>query len=157
MKGRGRGVRESDSGTEEVGMDGCVVTETADEAFAAYEEPGVRHVAALDTGEGIVFFVGDRPAAGQLLVTAEDQPDAHVRIRWARPGPNQVEAFYLFDRGAFEVISDDPAIEAVTYLASGNVLVMTDGTQLVGPTSLWHATATAFRDVRVFDGELVSA
>jgi hypothetical protein len=127
---------------------GYVVTATAAEAAAAFDREGVRHAAALENGEGFVAYQGERPAAGQLLVPAEDQPGTWAFLKLRAPhGPTATEAFYLFDWGTFEHVRNSPAIEAVTFLASTNVLVQTDGTPLDG--ALWGSRATSWLDTRV--------
>ena len=129
-------------------MNGYVITGSVADAAAVFGVSGVRHVAALDNGEGFVAFDGDQPCAGALLLASDDQDGWWYQVRKVAP-TDEVEAFYLLSAEHFaeRVSRKTGHITAATRLTSGNVLVSTDGATIDG--AIWGARATSFLDVRV--------
>jgi hypothetical protein len=135
-------------------LDGYVITATGAEALEAFGRPGVRHIATLESGEGFVAFEGDRPAAGALLIASDEAlPWWWHKVRNLAPaGP---EAFYLLTAARFAdfVYAElgrgfvEPVV-AATLLATGNVLVQTNGFEVI-PGAIWGSTAVSYRDVRL--------
>jgi hypothetical protein len=140
-------------------MDGYIITATAEQAIAAFGEPGVRHVAELESGEGFVAFEGDRPCAGALLLNAPDTDQDGWWYRVRKGIASGPEGFYLLTRERFkEFLTTRPSdprapvrilepLVAASVLTTGNVLVMTNGEAIEG--AIWGSKATSYRDTRV--------
>jgi hypothetical protein len=128
-------------------LDGYVITRTADEAFAAYGKEGVRHVAELDTGEGIVCFTGEIPCEGTVL---ENQKVNMFwfgpKIRWVAPTTDHdPETFGLYTSEAFQALFPG-VVQMASLVEHDMILAMTTGPQ---PGARWQASATRYLDIRV--------
>jgi hypothetical protein len=123
-------------------MDGYVVAPHGTEVELGN---GVRHIAQLENGEVFVAFEGDRPCAGALLISDELTPWTIRRVRKGRPVIGEEEAFYLLPASRLEDVMSK--VTAATLLASGNVLVMTNGEEI--PGAIWGSVAVSYIDERL--------
>jgi len=106
---------------------------------------GVRHIAQLENGEVFVAYEGERPCAGALLIEHQEELDWWWhRVRWVTPtGP---EAFYVVSPGQWDNLPTG-ILAAATRLASGNVLVQTNGEPILG--AIHGAVAMSYVDERI--------
>lgn len=137
-------------------MDGFILTQTAEDALDTWGKPGVRHVAALDSGEGFVAFDGDIPVSGLVMenlggstifgsLPQQDTPDGWWwQVRRLAPVDGVQETFGLFAADTFRVLRSSDVLMA-SMVGAGLVLAITAG-PLDG--AIWKATSTEWRDVR---------
>ncbi len=129
-------------------MNGYLITKSGTEALAAFAQPGVRHAARLDTGEGFVAFDGPIPTIDTEATVFEVVENA---IPWSRPqvrrtyiNPEDRDHLGLFTSEAFRALPQDVVLMA-SALSNDMVLAITTEPQ---NTANWSATSTEWLDIR---------
>lgn len=143
-------------------MDGYAITGTPEEAFAAFGKEGVRYVAELDTGQGFVAFEGPIPVEDATILANVPESEfwwfkvkrltPEAKVKRYVPGPT-TETFGLFSSAAFLTLPGISVLMA-SPIVGDMILAVTRGPV---DGAFWSAAAVSYRDVRVNDGELVSA
>ena len=128
---------------------GYVITPTALEALAAFGAPGVRHCAALGSGEGFIAFTGTPPADGLLLHARPEEVAWWFQVRRIAPtSADETEHLALVTVEGFErLLAAD--VLAVTPLTNGLRLVQTSRPIA---DALWSASSTRILDTRLAVG-----
>jgi len=138
-------------------MDGYMITEDHATALEAFKDESVRHAAALDTGEGLVAFEGDRrPCRGKLLLNDADQEGQFAKVRRAGPQVRVRRGFLSDEPETFVRVTmdhflklDPIVIRMASVLTDGTVLLVTLPDSVPADSAIWTANSEFFLDKRL--------